>query len=75
MDRAILAQEALKLPAWQRVEIIDALWRSLDPAEQASVDKAWLEESHDRLTAYHAGELPALNGEATLRSIEGELGQ
>ncbi len=75
MDRAIPAQEALKLPAWQRVEIIDALWRSLVPAEQASVDQAWLEESHERLAAYHPGELPALHGETTLRPIEGRLGQ
>lgn len=71
----MLAQEALKLPASERAEIIDALWRSLDPVEQASVDQAWLKETHDRLAAYHTGELKALNGEATLRSIESELGK
>jgi len=75
MDSAILAQEALKLPVWERAEIIDTLWRSLDPAEQASVDQAWLQESHDRLTAYRTGELKALDGEATLRAIEHELGK
>jgi hypothetical protein len=42
MDSAILANEALKLPALERAQIIDALWRSLDPAEQDSVDMAWL---------------------------------
>lgn len=71
----MLAQEALKLPPSERAEIIDALWRSLDPAEQNSMDQAWLKESHDRLAAYRAGELSALAGEATLRSIQSELGK
>jgi putative addiction module component (TIGR02574 family) len=75
MDSAILAQEALKLPVWERAEIIDTLWRSLDPAEQAAVDQAWLKESHDRLAAYRTGELKALDGEVTLHAIERELGK
>jgi putative addiction module component (TIGR02574 family) len=70
MDSVILANEALKLPALERAQIIDVLWRSLDPAEQASVDKAWLAESHDRLCAYREGKLKALDGEETLREIE-----
>ena len=70
MDSVLLANEALKLPAWERAQIIDALWRSLDPAEQASIDQAWVAESHDRLEAYHAGKLEALDGEQTLREIE-----
>lgn len=70
MDSAILASEALKLPAWERAQIIDALWRSLDPADQASIDQAWLAESRDRFQAYREGKLKALEGEATLREIE-----
>jgi len=73
MDSVILANEALKLPAWQRAQIIDALWRSLDPAEQASLDQAWVAESHDRLQAYQEGKLKALDGEETLRAIEASL--
>lgn len=73
MDSVILANEALKLPAWERAQIIDALWQSLDPAEQASVDQAWLAESHDRLQAYRDGKLKALPGEETLREIEAGL--
>ena len=73
MDSVILANEALKLPAWERAQIIDALWRSLDPAEQASIDEAWLTESHDRLQAYHEGKLKPLDGEDTLRAIEAGL--
>ena len=70
MDSVILANEALKLSAWERAQLIDALWRSLDPAEQVSHDEAWLAESRDRLRAYRQGELKALDGEETLREIE-----
>ena len=73
MDCVILANEALKLPALERAQLIDALWRSLDPAEQTSIDGAWLAESRDRLQAYRQGTLKALDGEKTLREIEADL--
>lgn len=73
MHSVILANEALKLPAWERAQIIDMLWRSLDPAEPTSVDKAWLAESHDRLDAYRKGELKTLEAEEVLGEIENSL--
>ena len=73
MDSVILATEALKLPALERAQIIDALWRSLEPAEQTSIDQAWLAESRDRLRAFREGELKRLEGEETLREIEAGL--
>jgi len=73
MDSAILANEALKLPAWERAQIIDALWRSLDPADQISIDQGWLLECHDRLQAYREGKLNALDGEQALNEIEAGL--
>ena len=73
MDSVLLANEALKLPAWERAQIIDALWRSLDPAEQALIDEAWVAESRDRLAAFRQGKLEALDGEATLLEIEASL--
>jgi putative addiction module component (TIGR02574 family) len=75
MDSAILAKEALQLTPFEKAQIIDALWKSLDPAEQESVDRAWLAESRDRLQAFRTGELKALDGEETLRSITSELGK
>ena len=75
MDSAILAKEALKLSALERAQLIDELWRSLDPDEQVAVDRAWLEESRDRLQAFREGKLKAVDGEATLREIEAELGR
>jgi putative addiction module component (TIGR02574 family) len=73
MDSVLLTSEALKLPPWERAQIIDTLWRSLDPAEQSSIDHAWLAESRDRLKAYREGHLNALGGEQTLHDIEGDL--
>jgi putative addiction module component (TIGR02574 family) len=70
MDNVILTNEALKLPAWERAQMIDALWESLDPADQDRIDQAWLAESHDRLRACREGRLKALDGEAELDAIE-----
>jgi putative addiction module component (TIGR02574 family) len=73
MDSVLLANEALKLPAWERAQIIDALWRSLDSGEQAAIDQAWVAESRDRLEACRAGKLKALDGEQALRDTEASL--
>ncbi len=75
METEILAKEVLRLTPFEKAQIIDALWQSLDPAEQKSIDRAWLAESQDRLKAFRAGELKALDGEETIRSIEDELGK
>jgi putative addiction module component (TIGR02574 family) len=73
MSGTVLEQEALKLSAEEKARMIDALWRSLDPAEQESIDRAWLVESRDRLRAFRAGKLKALDGEDAIKSIEAEL--
>ncbi len=75
MDSAILTQEALRLSAWERAQVIDALWQSLDPVEQTAIDQAWLAKSRDRLQAYREGKLKAEDGEATLNAIEAQLSQ
>ena len=75
MESAILAKEALQLSPVEKAQMIDALWQSLDPAEQKSIDRAWLAESHDRLKAFRAGEIKALDGEETIRSITAGLGK
>ena len=73
MDSAILAKEALQLTPFEKAQIIDALWQSLDAAEQKSIDRAWLAESQDRLNAFRSGEIKALDGVSTLQSIELDL--
>jgi putative addiction module component (TIGR02574 family) len=75
MESAVLAKEALQLTPFEKAQMIDALWQSLDPAEQATVDRAWLAESQERLKAFRAGQIKALDGEATIHSIAAELGK
>ncbi|PSN13066.1 hypothetical protein C7293_17420 [filamentous cyanobacterium CCT1] len=48
MDSILLKEAALKLSPFERAQLIDALWQSLDPSEQAEIDTAWLEESKDQ---------------------------
>jgi putative addiction module component (TIGR02574 family) len=73
MDSVILANEALKLSPLERAQIIDTLWRSLDQADQALIDQAWLIESRTRLQEFREGKLMALEGEEALRDIEHDL--
>jgi len=73
MESAILAKEVLQLSPFEKAQMIDALWQSLDPAEQKSIDRAWLAESQDRLKAFRAGEIKALDGASAIQSIESEL--
>jgi putative addiction module component (TIGR02574 family) len=73
MSGTVLEKEVLKLSAEEKARMIDALWRSLDSTEQETLDRAWLAESRDRLRAFRAGEIKALNGEEAIQSIEAEL--
>jgi len=75
MDSILLTKEALKLSPFERAQLIDALWQSLDPVEQQAIDKAWTEESKDRLDAYRRGEVEALDGESALSELKGQLSQ
>jgi putative addiction module component (TIGR02574 family) len=73
MSSTVLETEALKLSAEEKAHMIDALWQSLDPAEQKAVDHAWLAESRERLRAFRADELKALDGETSLNELTAEL--
>ena len=75
MDSMLLREQALKLSAFERAQLIDALWQSLDPAEQAAIDRAWLEEAKDRLQAYRQGEVEAVDGETALADLKAKLSE
>lgn len=70
MDSILLKEAALKLSPFERAQLIDALWQSLDPTEQTSIDRAWLKESRDRLNAYQQGEIEAVDGEDYLSELK-----
>jgi len=73
MDSVLLREAALKLSPFERAQLIDTLWQSLDPAHQAEIDQAWLEESNDRLNAYQRGEIEAVVGESVLAELKDKL--
>lgn len=59
--KSILAQ-ALKLPANDRAALVENLILSLDKPD-SSLDAQWLKEAEDRLAAYRAGDLEAIDAE------------
>ena len=75
MDSMLLKEEALKLFPFERAQLIDALWQSLDPADQANIDNAWVEESKDRLSAYRQGEIETVDGESALSALKAKRSQ
>ncbi len=62
---ASLAQEAEKLPAADRIRLVEHLLASLHKPEP-DIDAAWAEESERRLDAYLAGETQARDAEEVL---------
>ena len=65
--KAILHQ-ALKLPSNERAALVDGLIASLDRPDPA-LDAMWLKEAEDRLAAYRAGELGAIDAERVFADL------
>lgn len=55
-----LLLQALKLPPNDRAALVENLILSLDKPDP-SIDAQWLKEAEDRLAAYHAGDLAAVD--------------
>jgi putative addiction module component (TIGR02574 family) len=60
--------QALKLPANDRAALVDTLTSSLDKPDQ-TVDAKWVKEAEDRLAAYRAGELRAVDAEQVFAEL------
>ncbi len=60
-----LAEEAARLPATDRIRLVEHLLTTLDKPD-AEIDRAWAEESEQRLDAYLRGETAARNAEDVL---------
>lgn len=56
-----ILDEALKLPANDRAALVETLIFSLDKKPDAAIDAECLKVAEDRLAAYHAGELEAVD--------------
>jgi len=57
-----LLNEALALPVELRAQLVDALLRSLNPA-QAEIDESWAAEADRRIAELDAGQAELIPGE------------
>jgi putative addiction module component (TIGR02574 family) len=57
-----LLNEAISLPVELRVQLVDALLRSLNPA-QAEIDESWAVEVERRIDEIDAGQAKLIPGE------------
>jgi putative addiction module component (TIGR02574 family) len=71
MTRATQAvfDQALRLDAVERAELIDQLFRSFDAVPDRAVDAAWAGEAEARLDAFSSGELTADTAETVMERI------
>lgn len=68
-----LCDQALSLPPFARIEIIENLFFSLDSKdEREKIDKLWADEAEDRLNAYEKGEIPAIPASKVFRKINAQ---
>lgn len=62
-------KEVLFWPPTDRASLIDALFQSFDTKRQQEIDGAWVRESEDRLSAYHAGDMSAMSMDEVIKRI------
>ena len=60
-----ILDRALKLPAVDKVRLVDEILSSLDKPD-AAIDALWQKEVEDRIKAYNAGSLRAVSLEQVL---------
>lgn len=65
----ILLRQAMQLPANDRAALIEGLIVSLDKPDP-SLDALWLKEAENRLVAYQAGELDAIDAEQVFAELD-----
>ena len=56
----VIVEQASQLSASEKIELIDALLASVDKPD-VEIDALWAKEAEDRLAAYSAGKIKALD--------------
>ena len=74
-DTAAIFHAALALPAENKAELAQRLLDSLEDADQAEVDRAWVEEIDRRLKDYADGKINAIPAEQVFEGIFSEKKQ
>lgn len=62
-------QQALRLSAVERAELIETLFRSFDKSGDRRVDDLWAKEAESRIDAYDAGKMKADSIDTALKRI------
>ena len=71
MARPQLIEEVMALEPDERAKLAELLWNSLeDEADDAKVDRLWLEEAKRRIDDYRAGKTKALTTEEFFRGMK-----
>jgi putative addiction module component (TIGR02574 family) len=64
--------EALDLPANERLGLIDKLLESINPSVKV-IQEAWIEEAEKRLQKYRSGKVEAIPGEEVFKEAVGKV--
>ncbi len=75
MDEVILQKEALRLPAYERALLADALVISLDNEETKAIEAEWANEAEHRFDAYKKGNLDSKSGPEVIDSLKSKCGK
>jgi len=68
MDAAILEKEALLLPDTERALLVERLMESISPSPSA-LREAWVREADERMRAFRAGEISAVDGPQAMAEL------
>jgi putative addiction module component (TIGR02574 family) len=69
-----LLNEAISLPVELRAQLVDALLRSLNPA-QAEIDELWAAEAERRIDEIDAGQAELIPGEEVFARLHRRRGR
>ncbi len=59
MESKSVLQQAMSLSPIDRAILIENLLQSFNPSPDKVIETAWANEAEDRISAYHAGKIPA----------------
>ena len=55
-----ILEDALSLPAAERIALVERVLESLDSLLREDIDKLWGQECEDRIDAFERGEIPTV---------------
>ncbi|AUB82433.1 addiction module protein [Candidatus Thiodictyon syntrophicum] len=71
---SLLLRQVISLPPQERAALVEGIIASLDRPDP-SLDALWLKEAQDRLAAYDAGELEAIDADEVFAELGGSTSE